>query len=598
MAEAIPALSFDAWITLAVIAGVLALLISNRISADVAIVGGVTALLVTGVLTPKQAFAGMSNEGMLTVAVLYVVVAGLQDTGAVQWLGQKLLGRPATVIGAQLRLLFPVTTLSAFMNNTPLVAMFIPAVADWAKQHRISPSKLMIPLSYAAIFGGTTTLIGTSTNLVVNGLWIDTGRPGLPLFEIAKVGVPCALVGIVYVIAFGRWLLPDRKPVVSAQDDARAYTVAMVVDPAGPLVGKTIEDAGLRHLQALYLAEIERAGQAMPAVAPSTVLAGDDRLLFVGIIDSVVDLRKIRGLQPATNQVGKLEAPHTARVLTEAVVSDTCPILGRSIRDGRFRNLYNAVVIAVARNGERIQNTKIGDIVLRAGDTLLLEAPAGFAEQQRNSRDFFLVSQVENSASPRHERAFVALAILAGMVVAATVFDVSMLLSALVAGGLMVLTRCTTGTNARRNVDWQVLVVIAASFALGSALEVTGAARAIALRLTELSGGSPWVTLAMIYFVTMVFTELITNNAAAVLLFPIAQASAASLGVELLPFAMAIMMAASASFSTPIGYQTNLMVMGPGGYRFTDYFRIGIPLNLLMWVITSALVPILWPFTR
>lgn len=594
--ESVAALGWQAWLTLGVIAGVLALLISNRVGADVAIVGGVTVLLLAGVLGTKQAFAGMANEGMLTVAVMYVVVAGLQETGAVAWLGQAFLGRPASVIGAQLRLLVPIAALSAFMNNTPLVAMFIPVVSDWAKQIRVSASKLMIPLSYAAIFGGTTTLIGTSTNLVVNGLWIESGHPALGLFEIAKIGVPCAIAGIAYVVLAGRWLLPDRKPVMGPLDDPRSYTVEMLVDAAGPLPGKTIEAAGLRHLPGLFLAEIDRRDQLLPAVSPQTVLAAGDRLVFVGVVDSVVDLRRIRGLEPATNQVFKLDAPRSERVLVEAVVSDTCQVLGKTIRDGRFRNVYNAVVVAVARNGERIQNQKIGDIVLRTGDTLLLEAPASFAEQQRNSRDFFLVSKVENSSPVRHERAALALAILLGMVLAVTFAGASMLLAAMVAAGLMVTTRCCTGAAARRSVDWQVLIVIAASFALGTALETTGAAQAIANRLVRLAGGSPWLTLAAIYGVAMLFTELITNNAAAVLVFPIAQAAAKALGVELMPFAIAIMMAASASFSTPIGYQTNLMVMGPGGYRFTDYFRVGIPLNLLMWALATALVPWIWPF--
>ncbi len=589
-------MTWQAWLTLAVIAGVLVLLISNRIGADVAIVGGVTLLLLSGVLGTKQAFAGMANEGMLTVAVMYVVVAGLQETGTVTWLGQTFLGRPASVIGAQLRLLFPIAALSAFMNNTPLVAMFIPAVNDWAKQYRISASKLMIPLSYAAIFGGTTTLIGTSTNLVVNGLWIESGHPAFGLFEIAKVGLPCALAGILYVVAFGRWLLPDRKPVMGPMDDPRSYTVEMLVDGAGPLPGKSIEAAGLRHLPGLFLAEIDRQAQLMPAVSPQTVLAAGDRLVFVGIVDSVVDLQKIRGLKPATSQVFKLDAPRSERVLVEAVVSDSCQVVGKSIRDGRFRNLYNAVVIAVARNGERIQNQKLGDIVLRTGDTLLLEAPRAFEEQQRNSRDFFLVSKVENSSPVRHERAALALAILSGMIVAVTFFGASMLLAAMVAGGLMLITRCCTSSTARRSVDWQVLIVIAASFALGTALESTGAAKVIAGHLIRLAGGNAWLSLAAVYGIAMIFTELITNNAAAVLVFPIAQATAQRLGVDFTPFVMAIMMAASASFSTPIGYQTNLMVMGPGGYRFTDYFRIGIPLNLLMWGLVTLLVPLIWPF--
>ena len=589
--------AWQAWATVGIILLIIGLLITNRISTDVVIVGGVTLLVLLGILNPRQAVAGMANEGMLTVAVLYVVVAGLQETGGVTWLGQRLLGRPRNIVSAQMRLMLPVAAFSAFMNNTPLVAMLIPAVTEWAKQHRLSVSKLMIPLSYAAIFGGTCTLIGTSTNLVVGGLWIETfpnQRP-IGMFDIAWLGVPCAIAGIIYVLVFSRWLLPDRKPPLSPQDDPRAYTVEMTVDAAGPLIGRTIEEAGLRQLTGLFLAEIDRQGQIIPAVGPQEKLLSGDRLIFVGIVDSIVDLHRVRGLTPASEQVFKLDAPRAQRCLIEAVVSDTCGLVGKTIRDGQFRTVYNAVVIAVARNGERIKK-KIGDIVVKAGDTLLLEAHPNFADQQRNSRDFYLVSRIENSNPPRHEKALLAIVILAGMIAAITFFGVPALVGAMTAAGLMIITRCVPGHVARKSVDWQVLIVIAAAFALGKALDVTGAAVSIADELISLTSDSPWAVLIMVYGVTMVFGETIGHNAAAVLVFPIAHAISRELHVDFTPFAMTVMMSASASFSTPIGYQTNLMVLGPGGYKFTDYFRFGIPLNLIMWVITSAIAPLVWPF--
>ncbi len=589
--------SWQAWATVGVILLILVMLIWNRVSTDVLIVGGVTLLVLMGILTPKEAVAGMANEGMLTVAVLFVVVAGLQETGGVTWLGQRLLGRPKNIVAAQARLMLPVAGFSAVMNNTPLVAMLIPAVTEWAKQHHLSVSKLMIPLSYAAIFGGTCTLIGTSTNLVVAGLWLQSfpEREPIGMFDIAWVGVPCCAVGIAYLLVFSRWLLPDRKPPLSPQDDPRAYTVEMTVDANGPLIGKTIEEAGLRQLTGLFLAEIDRQGQVLPAVGPTEKLLAGDRLIFVGIVDSIVDLHRVRGLTPASDQVFKLDAPRVQRCLIEAVVSDTCGLVGKTIRDGQFRTVYNAVVIAVARNGERIKK-KIGDIVVRAGDTLLLEAHPNFAEQQRNSRDFYLVSKIENSNPPRHEKAVLAMLILAGMITAITLFGVPVLVGAMTAAGLMIITRCVPGNIARKSVDWQVVVVIAASFGLGNALEVTGAAQSIAHSLVGLASDNPWTTLIIIYGVTMLFTELITNNAAAVLVFPIAHSISQQLNVDFTPYAMSVMMAASASFSTPIGYQTNLMVLGPGGYKFTDYFRVGIPLNLTMWTITSCLAPVIWPF--
>jgi di/tricarboxylate transporter len=587
-------MAWDAYLTIGLVVLTVGMLIFTRFPADVLFLGSLTVLLLTGVLSAKEALVGMANEGMITVGVMYVIVTGLRDTGGVGWIVQWILGRPKSYLGAVTRLMIPTAAMSAFMNNTPLVAMMIPAVSDWAKIIRVSPSKLMIPLSYAAVLGGTCTLIGTSTNLVVHGLLLKEGLRGMGMFELAWIGVPSLIVGLIYCIFAGRFLLPERVPVRSRLSDPREYTVEMIVKGGGPLVGKSIEQAGLRHLPGMYLIELDREGTILPAVEPEETLRAGDRLIFAGIVESVVDLQRIRGLEPATNQVFKLDSPRIARSLIEAVVSTTCPLVGKSIREGRFRNNYNAVVLAVARNGERIKK-KVGDIVLQPGDTLLVESTQHFVERMRNSRDFFLVSPIEDFQPPRHDRALIAIAILVGVVAAAS-FGWPMLNAAMLGAGLMILFRCTTARAARRSVDWQVLLVIAASFGLGTALEKTGAARTIATTLISLSGGHPWVVLAIVYLVTMIFTELITNNAAAALIFPIAYETSKNLGVDFIPFAFAITMAASACFSTPIGYQTNLMVMGPGGYKFTDYFKVGIPLNLIMWVISVAIIPWVWPF--
>jgi len=589
-------MTWQGWAACGTVLGVLGMLIGTRIAPDVVIVAGLTVLLVLGVITPGEALSGLANEGMVTVGVLFVVVAGLQQTGAVSMLVQTLWGRPRSLTNAQLRLMAPVAGMSAFLNNTPVVAMLVPAVNEWAKRYELSVSKLMIPLSYAAIFGGTCTLIGTSTNLVVNGLVIsDTNLTPMRMFDIAWVGVPCALIGLTYMLLMSRWLLPDRRSALAQLEDPRSYTVEMMVEPGSPLVGKTIEGAGLRHLPGVFLAEIERGSRVLPAVAPQEQLMANDRLVFVGVVESVVDLQRLRGLKPATEQVFKLDAPRSERVLLEAVVSNSCPLIGMTIRDGQFRTTYNAVVIAVARNGERIRK-KIGDIILRPGDTLLLEAAPAFSDQQRNSRDFFLVSAIQDSTPPRHERVAMSLGILGVMVVLVTIGLVSMLQGTLLAAAAMLITRCCSTSEARASIDFQLLIVIAASFGVGKALESTGAAGVVAHALTAWAGSNPLIALAVIYGVTMLFTEMITNNAAAVLVFPIAMATAADLGVNPMPFVVAIMMAASASFSTPIGYQTNLMVYGPGGYRFTDYMRIGLPLNCLMWITTIVVAPIVWPF--
>lgn len=585
------------YFTLSLVIFVLAILTATNLATDLVLIGSVVTLMLVNILSPAEALKGMANEGMLTVAVLYVVSAAVRETGGVDWIALKLFGRPKTQLGAISRLMFPTMTLSAFLNNTPLVAMLIPAVNDFSKRQKIPASKLMIPLSYAAILGGTCTLIGTSTNMVVKGLVEKTpDLPPLQMFDISWVGIPAAIIGGLFMVFAAHYLLPDRSAGVSRQDDPREYTVEMQVETDSPLVGQSIEVAGLRHLPSLYLAEIDRDGVAIPAVSPQEILQGGDRLLFVGAVESVVELQRIRGLVPATDDVFKLKAPRTQRCLIEAVVSNTCPGIGKTIRESRFRSQYNAVVVAVARNGERMHQ-KIGDIELRAGDVLLVEAHPSFADQNRNSRDFFLVSQVEDSTVRRHDKALLAIGLLVAMVALMATTKIPTILITMVAAGLMLVTRCISISTARKAIDWEVLTAIAASFALGEALEKTGAAKLIADSATGLAGGSPWWTLAIIYLVTLIVTELITNNAAAALMFPFAIGVAKTLEVSHMPFVIAVMMAASAGFATPIGYQTNLMVYGPGGYRFSDYLRVGIPLDILIMVITIILAPLAFPFT-
>ncbi|MFP4147500.1 MAG: SLC13 family permease [Halorhodospira sp.] len=585
----------EAYLTAAVIVALLTALITTRIAPDMAFLGALVVLLISGAVSPEEAFSGLANPGVLTVAALYVVVAGIRETGGVQWLSTRMLGRPRSLLDAQRRLTLPVAGFSAFLNNTPVVAMLIPAVSDWARKHGLAESKLLLPLSYAAMLGGTCTLIGTSTNLVVNGALEQRTGEGLMLFELAWVGVPVLAAGLLFLFATSRWLLPDRRPATETLEDPREYTVEMIVEADGPLVGRTIERAGLRHLPGCYLMEIDRSGEILPAVSPREKLRSGDRLVFVGVVDSVVELQKIRGLQPATDQVFKLDGRRSDRRLVEVVVSETCPVANRTVRDGRFRTRFGAVVLAVARNGERVDG-KIGDIVLRPGDTLLLEAGEGFAERQRNARDFLLVRGIEGAAVPRHERAWLALATLAGMLGAVGLGWLSMLEGALAAGAGLLATRCLTVNAARQAIDWSVILTIAAAFGLGAAMEQTGLAHAIAGGVLVLAGDTPWLNLAAIYLVTALFTAVITNNAAAVLMVPIAASVAGDLGISVVPFAVAIMLAASASFATPMGYQTNLMVYGPGGYRFTDYLRAGMPLNLVTAAVALGVIPWVWPF--
>jgi di/tricarboxylate transporter len=582
-------------LTLATLFGVLSTLMLTRFSADLVLMAALALLLIVGVLSPAEALAGFGNPGVITIATLYVVAAGLKETGAVQWIARRLLGHPQTAKGAQLRMIAPTGILSAFMNNTAVVAMFIPAIQDWAQRLGIPASKLLLPLSYAAILGGTCTLIGTSTNLVVDGMLQTELDIHLGLFDLAWVGVPLLLIGGAFLVMFGSRLLPDRGGVRDELDQVRKYGVEVEVVSPGPLVGKSIAEAGLRALNYGYLAEIDRDGRLITAVEPDRVLQAGDRLYFIGAPECASELRRIQGLRPANGNVHKLDVANHQRCLVEVVLGPEFPALGKTIRDSQFRTRFNAVIFSLAREGQRVPG-KLGDITFRMGDTLLLETSQQFVEQYRFRRDFLLVSALNDSTPPDFRKAPTALGILALMVLASASGLLPIMEAAFLAAGGMIVSGCLTASRARRSVDLPVLVVIAASFALGNAMTVTGAADWIVGGLLGIGDLSPWQVLVLVYLLTVMFTEVITNNAAAVLMFPIALALAQKLDVSVLPFAVAVMFAASASFITPLGYQTNLMVFGPGRYKFSDYVKIGVPLSLIAGAVSVTLIPMVWSF--
>ena len=588
-------MTIEALLTLGTLLFVLGALTLTRVSADLVLMAALAFLVITGILSPVSALDGFSNPGVITIATLYVVAAGLKETGAVQWIARRLLGHPESVRSAQVRMVAPTGILSAFMNNTAVVAMFIPAIQDWAQRLQIPASKFLLPLSYAAILGGTCTLIGTSTNLVVDGMLQSRLGIHLGLFELAWVGIPLLIIGGAFLVFFGHRLLPDRGGVKEELDAVREYGVEVQVASPGPLVGKTIAEAGLRALNYGYLTEIDRQGRLITAVEPDRTLQPGDKLYFVGAPECASELRRIQGLLPANGSVHKLDVANHQRCLVEVVLGPEFPALGKSVRESRFRSRFNAAILSVSREGRRVAG-KLGDIEFKMGDTLLLEASHEFAEQYRFRRDFLLVSALNDSTPPDFSKAPTALGILLGMVVLSASGLLSIMEAAFLAAGAMILSRCITASRARRTVDLPVLVVIAASFALGNAMTETGAAELIAGGLLGTAELSPWMALILVYILTAVFTEVITNNAAAVLMFPIALALSEHLGVNFVPFAITVMFAASASFITPLGYQTNLMVYGPGRYHFTDYVRIGVPLSLLVGTVAVILIPQVWSF--
>jgi di/tricarboxylate transporter len=591
-------MGWEAWFTIAVTMTVLIALMLEK-PADLVFLGAIVLLSLCGIIKPEEAFSGFISNSLLMVAALFVVTAGLKETGVVDVIGSKVLGPVTTEGGGLLMLALFAMATSAFLNNTPIVAMLIPVVIAWSRKHHVAPSKLLIPLSFMTILGGCCSRIGTSTNLVVDGLLRKAGLPEMTFFEIGYAGVPCAFIGLAYIMTIGRKLLPERKELMEQLGESRReYMVEMVVTTACRLIGQSIEAAGLRKLPGLFLIEIDRRGTVIAPVSPDTVLEENDRLVFTGIVSTIVDLKKIPGLEAASEAADQSAEQQRRRRLCEAVVSRSSPLIGQTVREAQFRSHYNAAIVAIHRNGERL-TTKIGDVKLESGDTLLMQTGPNFVQAHRNNPDFYLVSDVAGSQPLRHERWLVAIVIFVGLLV--TMFfgksDTAML-GAFVAGGLMILTRCMSASDARQTVEWPVLIAIGASFGLGTALEKSGAAEFLSAKLVAVTQPlGPYATLAAIYFVTMVLNELITNNGAAALAFPFCLKAAELSNCDSRPFVMAVALAASFAFASPVGYQTHMMVFGPGGYRFSDFVKVGVPLNILLWIVSIILIPMIWPFT-
>jgi len=588
-------MGWEGWLSLALTLGGLLTLIFSKIAPHIVMMAILTILSVFGVLTAQEALAGFSNSGLITVAAMFVVAAGISNSGGIDLFVNKLLGSPKSERMALLRIFLPIAPLSAFLNNTPVVATMIPALNSWSKKIGIPPSKLMIPLSYTAILGGTITLIGTSTNLVVNGQYQTlTGEAGFGLFDITVIGLPVAIIGMFAMYWFAPKLLPHHQE-QNVFSNLREFTLEVIVSPNGPLVGQSVAAAGLRSLKRIYLVEIERQQTVLSAVSSDEVLFGDDRLVFAGDTEAITELLKINGLiaPSSIDEKSALEESHAGRRLVEAVVSPHCEAIGSAIRDSKFRNRYGAVVLAVARNGERLKGG-LGNIKLQAGDTLLLEARPAFVTRQKYNKDFLLVNELDHEPL-KHDKALLSWGILLVAVGAASFELLSMLNAALLAAGAMLFTKCLTVKQAEKSLDLTVILTIAASFALGAALEKTGVAELLAQFIVHFSAGEAILLLILTYFFVSVLTEVITNNAAAVLTLPIVLEITSQAHLNPIPFVFAIMMGASASFATPLGYQTNLMVMGPGNYRFNDFLKVGLPMNIFIGTVTVLMLLVVFP---
>ncbi|MFV0444879.1 MAG: SLC13 family permease [Planctomycetaceae bacterium] len=604
-------MTFPLVVTLIVLVALVVMLAIDKWPAELCMLSALLALVCCGVVSMEDALKGFSNAAMLTIAALFVVGAGLQSTGAVEYLSRWLLGRPSEKTPL-LRLIGPIAGLSSFMNNTPLVAFMLPIFVHVAKRLRISPSKLLIPLSYSAVLGGTCTLIGTSTNFVIDGMLRQEGMPGFWMWEFAWVGIPVTIVGLIYLVTIGQKLLPNRKDLLEyAESHPREYTLELLARPECPLVGRTIRKSGLRDLPGLYVYAIERSQERLVPVSPDERIQAGDVLCFSGIVATIIDAQKIRGLEPVDHQfdvstttpdpLGEASTPipssqaRTGHQLCEVVISPESPLIGSSVKDANFRAHYGVPIVAVHRSGVKLEQ-KIGQVILQPGDTLLVDAPDDFIRRWRNSRDFILVSGLEDSAPVEHHRAWLSLAIFAGVVIGMTVFTNQATLVALIGATLTILTGCLQMRDAHRAIELPVLLLIAAALGVSQALDKSGAAEWIAGHL--LAWAQPYgnvAVLAMIVILTGLLTELLSNNACAAIMGVLAIATARQVGMDPRPLLIAVAVTSSYGFATPIGYQTNLMVLGPGGYKFSDFIRVGVPLDIICWVLTIILIPLVWP---
>ena len=553
-------------------------------------------LLLFGIIDSGQAFSGFSNEAPIVIASLLVLARAVELSGLLDPIVSAVFGAVSGTRALLTRLVLPMGGASAFLNNTTLVAMTVPAVLEVTRRRGMAPSRFLIPVSYAAVLGGVITTIGTSTNLTVSGLLTEHGLPALTLFEITPVGLPAALAGLLVLIVLGPSLLPDRREerATPTEQGGREFTVSMSVATGGPLDGVTVEAGGLRHLQGVFLVEVERDGQVIAPVGPAELLRGGDRLTFVGRVDEVVDLQRLRGLVSAERtQLEQLGGG--GHSFFEVVVGESSELVGRTLREAGFRARYNAAVLAIHRQGQRVE-AKLGDVRLGFGDTLLVLADADFRRRWRESREFLVIAPLSGVPPTRSPKALRVAAIAVGFVILTAFSVVSLLQAALLVPLLLVATRSLTIAEARRSIDVNLIVLVAASFGLGAAVETSGLGDNIAsLLLGALAPFGAAAALAAVYVATVALTELISNNAAAVLLYPVAVGTAVGLGVDPRPFIITVLFGASLAFLTPIGYQTNMMVYGLGGYRFLDFTRLGVPVTLVVGLTVVLLVPIFFP---
>ena len=601
-------MTISGYIALGVVLIMIVALVREIMRPGLILFGALVVFMVADIISAEDALSGFSNKGMITVALLFLISEGVKETGVLNKMGAVILPKKRKPIPRLLmQIMIPVSAISAFLNNTPVVIIFGPMLKKWADKLSLPSQKFLIPLSYATIFGGTCTLIGTSTNLLVHGMMLDRGMEGIGMFELAKVGLFIVFFGFIYMNVFSNRLLPGEKiPRFSFPNDTREYYFDLYLPPNSNLIGKEIEKRKLPGLNEFSVRTVIREGKHIRISNTPFVLEADDKLIVAGSSEDVGYLTQSSNVK--LNALDNVDSAFLKNPLkqVEVVVAPRFPGIQQTLGEFDFFGHYNAVVMAVHRNGERI-TTNLENLEFKAGDNLMLLATDDFTRYWGESRVFYMASEIgEMDDSKDRIRRWIAMGLVFLMIIGATVGryipnygknDYDMFFFAAITMILMALMKIFTPKKYTKPINWDVLITIAAAIGVSRALQNSGAADFIARTTINLSKGfGPLGVMAAIFLITNIFTEIITNNAAAAITFPIAYAAATQLGVDPRPFFITICVAASASFSTPIGYQTNLIVQSIGNYKFSDYWKIGLPLNILALIISLLVIPRFWPF--
>ena len=594
--ESIVFLGFNlyAWITILTVLTMFTVLLFTKLRTDLVFLGAIAILFVTGVLDAKEAFSGFSSTSVIVIGVLFIVVAGLMHTGVLQWIVKHLLGQPDSYSKAVVRLMLPVAALSSFLSNTTVVALFVGIVKMWSKKLNISPSKLLIPLSYASGMGGVCTLIGTPPNLIISGLYAEHTGTTMNILTTTIPGLFCLFVGVLSIIAM-RKLLPSRQAPESAFEATSDYTVELLVPSDNPHIGETIKEAGLTDVHGGSLIEIVHYDEIRSPVPDDEPILGGDRLVFAGQIDEILDLKKSHGFVNADHYIFTMDEVSKDRQLRTAFVTFGSSLINTTIGDSNFERVNNMTLVAVARRGKRLQDSP-RHVVLQAGDTLLFECPPRLnihTERLTSQLQFFDSTEVPNIG----KKTLISTTVMILMVLLSALNVMPLLQCAFLAAIAMLVLRCCTPEQAMKSINGEILMVFAGSVVLGLAIQKTGIAERLAFGILDVCGSNPLVVMTAICFVGTFITEFISNTAAGAMFFPIMYEAAEKLGYEPFPFLVALMVSVSSSFATPIGSPTHMLVYGPGGYRFSDFMRIGLLMNIIILAANILIVNIVYPLT-